>query len=356
MDILRENKWRVNRLGHFPEIADRWDAINCSAAASPVLESDFVEPLLDSFGHGGVHIAQLGPDNAPLALALVEKRGVGRWATFQPSQAPIGLWVCRPGAEPGMVAEALVPVLPGYVAMLDVTRIDPDLYPRPRDTPRLFPMDYIPTSRIVVEGDYEAFWSARSRNTRQNLKRQRNRLDREGVVTRLEVVTDPLKMEEVVEDYGTLESSGWKGEQGTAVALDNAQGQFYLEMMRRFATRSRAVAFRYWYNTKLAAMDLCVHNGRTMVILKTAYNESLKGSSPGMLMHQEIFEWIFTNRMVAVIEFYGRTLDWHRKWTHDQRSLYHMSVYRHTVFRFLHRDLLDRGQEGNRKPSSEAKK
>lgn len=341
--------WSVTEMKDFSEYADRWDAVNRSGPSSPVLESDFIAPLVENFANGSLWMAELrqGGVEIPDAMLILEPRGMGRWGTFQPSQAPIGLCVSTTREDQARLGESLLSSLPGFAIMLDVTQLDPHLYQRPQASGVVHTLEYIPTSRILVEGDHDQFWKARSRNTRQNLKRQRNRLDREGITPRLEKITEPAEMRRVIEDYGRIEASGWKGNTGTAVSMENAQGSFYLSVMERFARRHRAVAYRYWYNDDLAAMDLCIHNGRVVVILKTTYNEKIKASSPAMLMHQEIFASIFDERPFEVIEFYGRTLDWHRKWTRDERSLYHMSIYRNGLLKFLHRNLPGRARAGD---------
>ena len=77
------------------------------------------------------------------------------------------------------------------------------------------------------ESGFDDYWSKRGRNLRQNLKRQRNRLERESVETRMTVVEDPNLIADSVDRYGALESAGWKGREGTSLHPDNAQGKFY---------------------------------------------------------------------------------------------------------------------------------
>jgi hypothetical protein len=81
-------------------------------------------------------------------------------------------------------------------------------------------------------------------------------------------------------------------------------------------------------NGKTVASDLCLQRDGTLVILKTAYDENVQGLSLGLLLHQEIFQSVFEEGKIRVIEFYGRLRDWHTKWTNEIRTMYHINFYR----------------------------
>jgi hypothetical protein len=75
-------------------------------------------------------------------------------------------------------------------------------------------------------------------------------------------------------------------------------------------------------------MDLCVQHGNVIVILKTTYDEGAADYSPAMLMHQELFKSLFDAGEFGRIEFYGKVMDWHRRFTEDIRRMYHVNHYR----------------------------
>ena len=79
----------------------------------------------------------------------------------------------------------------------------------------------------------------RGKNLRSNLKKQRKRLNAEGIETRLDIAMQPEQMAAAVADYGRLESAGWKARSGTAVDAGNAQGRFYIRMLGRLPRRAR---------------------------------------------------------------------------------------------------------------------
>jgi CelD/BcsL family acetyltransferase involved in cellulose biosynthesis len=329
--------WTFTPAAQRAAFADRWQRLHADCAASPLLDWDFVAPLLAEFGNGSELLASCESGGRTVALAIVAPDGRGVWATFQPPQAPLGLWMQRPGENPQMLLHALLRALPGMPLVFGLTQMDPLLMPRPSDTGCVRTLDYIDTAHVEMTGSFDDYWNARGRNLRSNLKKQRNRLEREGVALRLEVSRAPEDVAQAVADYGLLESSGWKAARGTAVHAVNAQGRYYCAMLEAFCRRGKGSIYRYWIGDRLAAMDLCIEDGGTVIVLKTSYDESLPSSlSPTHLMREEVMRRLFAAGGVRRIEFYGRVMDWHLRWTDQVRTMYHINYYRWAGLRRLH--------------------
>ena len=324
-------KWTIVPAARFGDYAARWAALNNAGPAAPMLAPSFVGSLLACFGSGAELLALCEDQGETCAAAVLAPQGPGRWATFQPAQSPVGLWLQHPGLEQAALAAGLMRALPGFTLLLALTQCDPLLAPRPLEDGRVRTLDYIATARIDVDADggFDAYWQARGKNLRNNLKKQRNRLAADGVVTRLETVTLEADMAQAVRDYGRLESAGWKAGSGSAVDAANPQGRFYTQMLEAFARSGQARVYRYWFGEQLAAMDLCIHERDCIVILKTAYDESVPSSlSPALLMREEAVRGLFDEGSFARIEFYGRVMEWHTRWTDAVRTLYHLNLYR----------------------------
>lgn len=292
---------------------------------------------LEHLGTGRERIAIVGPADNPNAIAVVAANRLGAWSTFQASQSPLGAIIVRPGTDIAAVAKTLFACLPLSCQLISLTQQDPEILPRPANQPRLATIDYIDTARITIDRGFDDYWASRGKNLRHNMKRQRNRLEREGVNLRLEVLTQPEEMREGVKSYGELESLGWKADGGTAVHLHNKQGQFYAAMLEDYAETGNARIYRYYYNNRLSAVDLCIHNSSAFIILKTTYDESAQTSSPALLMRREYFPPIFDNREAGRIEFYGKVMEWHTKWSDEIRPLYHVNAYRVAMLATLHK-------------------
>ncbi len=328
LNVPPDARWTFHPAAALDKHATRWRDLNNAGANSPVLDPDVILAALAHFAAGDEQLAILEHAGATLAMTVVRRKSLFVWETFQPSQNPLGAWVVAPGNSSAAIARSQLAHTPGYPLLLGVTQLDPELYERPADAGNVSTVDYIKTARITVQGTFDEYWNARGKNLRQNMKRQRNLLQRENVNVRLEMLTRPDDMAPAIAEYGRLESAGWKAGEGTAIAPDNAQGKFYIQLLRAFAARGAAHVYKYWYDAHLAAMDLCISHHGVIVILKTTYDESIKNSSPAMLMRQDAFKEIFDQRVFARIEFYGKLMEWHTRWTDEVRTLYHLNCYR----------------------------
>jgi hypothetical protein len=320
--------WTVSNGLAGPDRIQAWDAVNRQAGALPFLESRFLLPLLDCFGSAGVRSAIAWRGQQPVAAALLRSEGLGRVSTWQPSQLPLGPWLVATGEDPLPLAVSLLAdALPGTLA-LGLTQLDPRWSARPAVGPSIDTLDYVDTAWVDVDGPFEAYWEARGKNLRTNMRKQRSKLEAEGTPPRLETLTRPDDVAAAIADYGRLESAGWKAGRGTAVEAGNDQGRFYTAMLREFCAAGRGRIWRLKFGDKTVAMDLCIESDDTLVILKTAYDPEYRNVSPAFLLKQDAFQQVFDEGRVRRIEFYGKVMEWHTRWTEQSRRLYHANVYR----------------------------
>lgn len=327
--------WTVHPIADFERFAAAWDRVNEAGRGIPFLHSAFIALALREFGTGEELLAVHGAGDAGDALAVLFAKGKGVWETFQPAQLPLGAWVMTPGLDYRRLLDELLRCLPGAAFLVGVSQQDPYLHERPADAGELETLDYVQTAWVQVQGDFESYWAARGKNLQQNMRRQRAKLDAESFGTELEVITELDRVGEAIEDYGRLESAGWKAQGGTAVHPDNAQGRFYRAMLEDFCSRGIGRIYRYRIGGKAAAMDLCVEGRGVQVVLKTAYDESHRQLSPASLMRQESFRQIFASDRLERVEFYGRVMEWHTRWTDQTRTLFHVNMYRSGALRWL---------------------
>ncbi|MDP2171365.1 MAG: GNAT family N-acetyltransferase [Rhodocyclaceae bacterium] len=328
--------WQLFPISQFDAQTTQWDALQRNCANLPFLESGFLKPLIEEFGTGQELLAFGSEDGKPCAAAILTKRRFGIWQTFQPSQLPLGAWISRTDDSPAELAKSLLRALPGFNLNLSLTQIDPLFQPRPEEEPCIKTMDYIDTAWVDIDQAFDTYWEARGKNLKTNTRKQRTKLQTENVTLSIECLTQPAAVAQAIEDYGVLESAGWKGKDGTAVHPDNAQGRFYRKMLENLCAQGRGRIYRYRFNDKVVAMDLCIEAGDRIVILKTAYDETYKTVSPSTLMRHDEFRELFDSGKFKRIEFYGKIMEWHTRWSENKRALYHLTTYRSALITKLH--------------------
>jgi CelD/BcsL family acetyltransferase involved in cellulose biosynthesis len=330
-------KWTCAPASALAAMAGPWESLHARSERTPLLAFDFVAPLLAEFGAGGELLACCEHQGRTVAMALLVRVSRFGWSTFQPPQAPLGLWLQESGVATEALLATLLPALPGTALLLALTQCDPDLMARPPDRARVRTLDYIATARIGLGGGFDAYWEGRGKNLRANLKKQRNRLAREGVALRLQVSRDADQVAAAIDQYGRLESAGWKAGGGSAVDGANAQGRYYRAMLEAFCRRGAGSIYRYWFGEQLVAIDLCIEDGAQLIVLKTTYDESVAGGlSPALLMREEALRALFDAAHPGRLEFYGRVMEWHTRWTNEMRTLYHVNYYRWGALARLH--------------------
>lgn len=329
--------WRFQPAnGGFEDAQEEWDLVNRARGNHILLDSGFVSPLLRQFANGNVTLATR--DDAPRrGMALLVRKGLGLWETFQPAQAPIGLFLLEHTDSTGDELREIARKLPGHTLQLSILQQDPEYTSTPleqgqREFERL---EYIRTARITLSGTFEEYWQKRGTNLRHNINRRRRRAAEQGLSSKLVARRAPEEVAVAISEYGRLESSGWKGRDGTAVAPDNAQGRYYREVFEHFCARGEGVIYQLLLGDRVAASDLCLIRDGMMIVLKTAYDESLNDFSPALLMREQILRELYSQGQVRVVEFYGRVMEWHTRWSEESRAMYHINFFRHHWVRSL---------------------
>lgn len=317
------------------EIAREWDRLNSLRLNLPFLSVLALSAALRAFGSGNERLLVGRQGARVVAMFLLVPQGRWRWATFQPSQIPLGAWVAEPFLDLDTLTRGLLHGPLGACLALSITQVDPLAEQRAADTACTRHIDYINTGWIDIEGSFADYWAARGKNLRQNLRKQRNKLAAESVQTRMRMFTAPDDMAPALARYGALESSGWKGAEGTAIHPANVQGRFYAQLLIEAAERSEALVCEYLFDDRSVAMNLCLVREGVLVMLKTTYDESVKGFSPASLLCEEQFREFFAKGCVRRVEMYGRIGEWQSRHSDRQRTLHHLTAYRWPLIKTL---------------------
>jgi len=72
--------------------------------------------------------------------------------------------------------------------------------------------------------------------------------------------------------------------------------------------------------------------------------------SPTLLMREEACRSLFEGGRFKRLEFYGRVMEWHTRWTEEVRTMYHVNYYRWPGLARLHA-LLDARAKAKSNPA-----
>ena len=319
----------LNASESFEALRNEWDTANALCGNHVLLDSRFVAPLIRYFGPKRLLLA-VNSDSAAKSFALLVKTRVGAWSTFQPAQCPLGLVLFGAQEHCSEQLQELISAIPGYPLLLTIFHQDPfySSFVDARKRANIQFLDYIQTPRLHISGNFEDYWGNRTTKFKADIERRLRRIQEKSVKLELVCERDAGRVAAAVREYGRLETAGWKGKNGTAVGEDNLQGRFYREILEDFCRTGEAVIFQLRLDDKVVATNLCLSRNGMLVSLKMTYDEEVSKLGPGILMRYEMIKQLYAHGQVGVVEFYGRFCDFHKPWTNETRTMFHVNVYR----------------------------
>ncbi len=143
--------------------------------------------------------------------------------------------------------------------------------------------------------------AALAKRRRKEYARLLRRLGDEGTVA-FEHAVAPADIAERLEDFIALEAAGWKGRRQTAMASQPAFADFARTAITGLARRGAASAITLRVGERPAAILICLHQNRTALTWKIAYDESLAQYSPGAQLMLEAPRFLFANERIQRID------------------------------------------------------
>jgi len=135
----------------------------------------------------------------------------------------------------------------------------------------------------------------------KELRRQRNRLADDGEV-RFSVSASPQQTEAALEEFMKLEAAGWKGKRGTALGAKEGLSRFIKEAARKLAPQGKFEVATLTRGADTIAAGLVVCHGERAYFFKTAYDERLSKSSPGVQLTLDLTKHLCADESVASVD------------------------------------------------------
>lgn len=347
-------RYRVEELQGRPAfvaLRDEWNALVARGPADvPFARHDWIAAWLEAFAPDAPLRVLVARDHAGQAagmapLLVQREHGVTRLV------APANDHSCRVewaigGDPPGAIA-----ALWGHLR--DRLRWDVLLL---RDVPRDGPTSVLLEAAARADRHLTGRWESlrtpyvelggadaaerTSAKLRANLRRRAKRLGELGAVA-LKRVDGVEGLDVALAEFLALEAGGWKGQGGTAIALDPALVRFYTRVAHDAAARGDLALRALTLDGRAVAVHLgLVHRG-VYYLPKTAYDEQLGQVSPGQLLQREVLAEC-SARGLARFDFLGPDMDWKRDWApayapHDWLYVYRPSFAGRAMHTFKHR-------------------
>jgi CelD/BcsL family acetyltransferase involved in cellulose biosynthesis len=141
---------------------------------------------------------------------------------------------------------------------------------------------------VLLHGESadEAFRRAGGAKMISELRRRRRRLEELGRVE-YNRVSSPDEVRVALEEFLTLEASGWKRDRG-ALLMEPSLATFVRGSMRLLAREGKVQIHRLSLNGRPVAMGIVLESAGRAYFWKIAYDESFRSQAPGLQLSYEV--------------------------------------------------------------------
>jgi len=183
------------------------------------------------------------------------------------------------------------------------------------DRPPFLLLEQLRTCNYIPTGaSYEQIEKAFSRNFRGDLRKARNKL-RATAAVEFRSCRGGSTLGAFFDEFLEVESSGWKGTQGTGTAIKLHPGltRFYRNLIATFGPKGACEINLLRAGGKCIAGQFCLRVGDICYVLKIGYDEAHSRLAPGNML----MEWLL-QRLAAEGEVKSLNLvtgaKWHENW------------------------------------------
>jgi CelD/BcsL family acetyltransferase involved in cellulose biosynthesis len=141
---------------------------------------------------------------------------------------------------------------------------------------------------ISLAGTWESYCATRSRPMSQELRK----LSRQGAL-RFEDYRGGVDLPEKMSHFFRVEASGWKGEQGTAIACHPEAMQFYLALAAEAAAQGWLRLYLLYLDGQCLAANFALCLGRIIYSEKIGFDAAWSRFSPGHVLRRLTLEHLF---------------------------------------------------------------
>jgi CelD/BcsL family acetyltransferase involved in cellulose biosynthesis len=319
----------IEQISNIDSVEEEWAALAERAEPSPFLHPGWFLAWWRAFGAGRLELLALRRDGELAAiLPLRRSRGALRSPTNWDSDV-FGAVAADEAARRELLA-GLFALRPRY---LDFSFLEADR-PEPAEL-AVAAGRYALNRRTILESPYldhsrfegwDAYWEGLSGKHRGNVRRARRKLEELGQVE-FELLDDPgERLDELLAAGFAIESSGWKGERGTAIDSAAESRAFYEDAAAWAAGRGILRIGFLRVDGRPVAFHFGLEAAGVQYLLKLGVEAELAKVGLGWIVLAEMVEHGFAAGL-ARTEFMGAADPYKTRWANDTRTLLRVQAF-----------------------------
>lgn len=304
-------------------VSDEWEALADRLAATPFHTAGWARAWWAAFGQGELLVLAARKQGALVGVLPVVRRGATLASPTNWHTATFGSLADAPDVTVALCRELVA---------LGPRRIDLSFLQESEERvlwEALRAGGYDVEARTIqrspylpISGEWEPFWSSRSRNLRGTIRRCRNRLADHGEVS-ITINGGEHDLEaQLAEGFG-IEGSGWKEAQGTAIASRAETRRFYEDVACYAAAKGTLRLGFLRIDGRAAAFNYSLESGGRHYLVKLGHDPELNSAGPGTVLTAAMIEHAFRAGLDCY-EFLGAADSYKLRWSglcHERRRL-----------------------------------
>jgi CelD/BcsL family acetyltransferase involved in cellulose biosynthesis len=312
----------VERPDRIETIAAEWDSLADQVDAPPFLRPGWADAWWRAFGAGTLEVVAVRRAGRLAAVVPLQRRGgvltsLSNWHT--PQFGAVG------EDEPALAELAAALFSKGArrttLAFLDSGGMDTQalLAAAETDGRRLLVRTLERPPYLDLDGNWEDYEATRSGKLRRDLDRRLRLLEQEGSVS-VDVSDGSDRLDELLAEGFSVEGSGWKSEQGTAIESRPETRSFYSEVARSGAKAGWLRLAFLRLDGRPVGFQFGLESGGCYYFLKGGFDVAFLRFAPGKLLLRAMLQRSFASGLVR-FDFGGGDEAFKSEWTDSSREL-----------------------------------
>ncbi len=183
---------------------------------------------------------------------------------------------------------------------------------------------------VVKQNSFPLFYGSLSSKFRKNVNAAERKATARGELRLLSPENEEM-LENILERGFNIEASGWKGEQGSAIAQAPQTRSFYENIARDFLKTGWLYLYLLENGGKDIAFYFCVGNYGVIRALKIGISREHSGIGPGMLITKKVLEDLHKCEKINTWDFCGGSARWKRDWSNTSEKYHSVYIFRNSL-------------------------
>jgi CelD/BcsL family acetyltransferase involved in cellulose biosynthesis len=310
------------------ELARGWARLAERVGAPPFAHPGWFVAWYGAFGHREPEILTVRRDGEVSAVLPLERhpgslRAAANWHT------PLFTPLAADQESLEALCEALLRMRAGRYDLVMLDPDDPAVSAIQRAAPHSVHRVVARQPYVDVTGGWNAYDERLPRKHRKELRRLRRRLGEEGEVE-VEFTAGGERLGALLDEGFAIEGSGWKEENGTAIASEPHVERFYREVAHWADVRGWLVLAFLRLDGRAIAFDLGLEVEGAAYALKGGFAPEFRRFAPGNLLTYEALMHAFASEHLSSYEFLGDADDYKLAWSDTVRERVRVQAFRRT--------------------------